>query len=137
MGRADAWVDSDQQEKDTQLEIMRDKAGSVDVYRKKGANAGAGFVSEVAEPVLLRTIEARIDNSRQEPDRALDNESDRQYTLVALTDDDDVRSADIWHWTDLAGQPQVYRVVRTEPIQAGCTVYLDALRKEAWPRIAA
>lgn len=136
-GRADAWVDRDQQEKEGQLEILRDKAGSVDVYRPKQSTPGAGFTAEVREPVFYKTIEARIDNSAQEPDRAVDQEATEQQTLVGLTDDIDVAVSDIWKWNNLAGEPKVYRVIKILPIQAGNQVHLDELRKQAWPRFEA
>lgn len=137
MSRATAWVDRDQQEKDGQLEIMRDKAGSVDVFRQQQAKAGAGFTGEVREQTFLRTIEARIDGSTDEPDRAVDTEADTQKTLVALTDDLDVLKGDSWKWNDIAGQPRFYRVISVRAIQLGWEVQLDELRRSAWPKLQA
>lgn len=134
MSRGTAWVDRDQQEKENQRDIMQDKAGSVDVYRTRNGSASAGFSGEVKEPQFLKTIVARLDNSRTFPDRATDQDAKVQRPLIALCDDNDVLEGDIWRWHDLAGQPQWHRVLHTEAIQLGNTVILDELRREAWPK---
>ncbi len=137
MSRADAWVDSDQQEKDGQLEVLYDKPGGVDVYRARNSASSTGFSAEVKEPTFAKTIVARMDRSRDYPDRATDKDANIQRPLLALTDDKDVRDGDIWRWHDLAGRPQWHRVLSTEAIQAGTNIILDELRKTAWPNVTA
>lgn len=128
MGRLEAWADRDQQVKDSLNEIMNDKAGSVDVYRNRHNSQRVGFDSEVKEPLLLKTILARIDLAK---DRTVPNtpqEIAQEAAHIALTDDTDVRFGDIWEFYDLGGQKQRLRVVKAEATQAGTAVGLDALK---------
>lgn len=133
MGRANAWLDDDQQRKDAQLDIMREKDSTINVYRTITANNVTGFQSEVPSPTYQKTITARLDLSRIAPDRTTDSEAEPQRPIIAITDDIDVRRGDTWRLHDLAGQERWYRVLQTEAIEAGTSAILDELRRQAWP----
>lgn len=130
MGRLESWLDRDQQIKDGYNEILEDSGGSVDVYRNKHNTQAAGFDSEVGEPLLLRTIVARIDPARDRTvdDQPSDQTADARYT--GLTDDTDVKIGDIWHWHNMAGNEIRMRVTKHEPTLAGTAVGLDLIKTE-------
>lgn len=132
-GRAEAWLDRDQQRKDAYRDILKESEQSVNVYRQVGNQSDAGFRSEVGAPVLAGTINVRIDGAKQR--QAEDNQDslDEDAEFTALTDAKNVLKADIWRHFDIGGQERFYKVVRVKAIEIGSAVWLKEIRKQRWP----
>lgn len=137
MGRADDWVNRNSQRKAAYQDIQSENEQSVNVYRAPLPTEGVGFKSEAGEPVLVKTIQARIDLAKTTNFNKRPDAEQTPAKWIALTDEHEVYTGDLWRSYNLATELVYYRVVEVVPNEAGNTVYLDELRKEAWPKIAA
>jgi hypothetical protein len=112
--RAQDWLNQDDVEKDTNLEILEDKAVGVEVYRSNDDGPNTGFGNEVDAPVPFKTINVRIDPARGGP-----------WPFVALTDDVDTKVGDVWRVTQADGRTRRLLVKQTNFRHATVDVGLD------------
>lgn len=127
--RARAWADSRQQEKDIDNELIEDAAISVDVFRPGQATGSKpGLDSEVGEPALIRTQTVRLDPTTRGQRETIDE----PVELIALSQSDDDRRADLWRYHDLEGRERWLKVVYVEPTEGGSDVWLATTRKGEW-----
>lgn len=133
MGRADSWLDRNQQKKDSYRDILAESMQSVNVYRHTENADDVGFKREALPPNLLGSINARIDSAKNRRTGDIQDSTDEELQYVGLTDSVDVVIGDIWATVDLGDARRFYKVVRMIPVEIGFTVWLKEVRKLSWP----
>lgn len=133
MGRADSWLDRNQQKKDSYRDILAESMQSVNVYRHTENADDAGFRREALPPNLLGSINARIDSAKRHTTGDIQDSLEEDLQYVGLTDSVDVVLGDIWATVDLGDARRFYKVVRMIPVEIGFTVWLKEVRKLSWP----
>lgn len=133
MGRADSWLDRNQQRKDSYRDILAESMQSVNVYRHLENPDDVGFKSEALPPNLIGSINARIDPAKRKTSGDIQESTEEDPQWVGLTDSVNVLVGDLWASVDLGDERRFYKVVRMLPVEIGFTVWLKEVRKLSWP----
>ena len=127
MGSITNFLDRGQQERDNLNFVIEDGAISVDVYRRTQQGGSPGLTAQVHEPDFLRTINVRLDAYRSRS--TVLGKSRIRLSPIGLTNDTDVRTDDLWRWTDVANHTRWYRVASVSRTQSTSSAVLEEIKR--------